>query len=158
MRRFTLSLLSSLLAVLVLALPAQAGEAWCMADPIVKLDGTQVQILVAIPESAESLVNGPIHAEITTPQGTTREIVFLDTGFNGYGETVAFFDGGVRVTGSVGGGSSTAFSTKIRVTVPLSQATTIPVQVTVIPANAAPVVGLGTNDGVLVELWLTSSK
>ncbi len=158
MRRFTLSLLFSVLAVLALALPVQAGWGWCMADPIVTLDGTQVQVLVAIPEEAAPLVNGPIDVEITTPRGTAREIVFLDAGFNGHGERVAFLDGGVRVAGSVGESGGTSFSTKIRVTLPLSQATTIPVEVTVILADAAPVVAVGTNEGVRVDLWLTGTK
>src|SRR3712207_239207 len=158
MRRFTLPLLFSVLAVLALALPVQAGLGWCMADPIVKLDGTQVQVLVAIPEESQPLINGPIDVEITTPRGTARELVYLDAGFNGHGETVTFLDGGVRLSGGVGGSNTTSFSTGIKVAVPLSQATPIPVQVTVIPANAAPVLVPGTSDGVWVALWLTGTK
>ncbi len=161
MRRFGLSLLCSLLAALALAFPAQAGEGWCMSDPIVELDGLRVQILVAIPAEAQPLVDGPIDVEITTPKRVKRHIVFLDAGFNGHGEKVTFSHGGMYSSSDIDvlgtASSSTSFSTRIRVSVPLSVATAVPVQVTVIPDNAPPVVVLGTSDGVVVELLLTKT-
>ncbi len=161
MRRVGLPLLCSLLAVLALAFPVQAGEGWCMSDPIVELDGLRVQILVAIPAEAQPLVHGPIDVGITTSKGVKRHIVFLDAGFNGHGEKVTFSDGGIRSSSGVGvlgtASSNTSFSTRIRVSVPLSGATVVPTQVTVIADNAPPVVVLGTSDGVVVELFLTKA-
>ncbi len=147
MRRLAASTVMGLLALLLCALPAAAGLEWCYRDPIVRLNGTQVQILVAVPEEYQALVNGPVNVEITTPTGTTREVVFTDAGFNGHGETVIFYDGGTS--------RGAAFSVGIRVTVPLSQQKAIPVQVTVIPENAKGVVVTGTSDGVRAALWIT---
>lgn len=102
----------SLLALLVLALPASAGVTWCRADPIVELDGTEVQIWVAIPADYEHLVTGPIRVTVFTPNKVSKETTFLDKGFNGYGEEVIFKHRG-KVT------DSGSFPVEIKVQVPL---------------------------------------
>ena len=89
MRRF-LPILVALLSLLVLAVPVGADD-WCEADPIVALNDTKVQILIAIPSQYEPYVDGPIDVEIGTPPSVTREVRFTDSGFNGYGETVSFY-------------------------------------------------------------------
>ncbi|MEA2598977.1 MAG: hypothetical protein QOF01_5446, partial [Thermomicrobiales bacterium] len=55
------------LMALVLALQintASAGISWCRADPGVALNGTVVQIWVAIPLEYQPLVDGPIQVTI----------------------------------------------------------------------------------------------
>lgn len=91
MRRFTLPIFVVLLSLLVLAGPVGADD-WCEADPIVALNGTTVQILIAIPPQYEQYVDGPIGVEIGTPSSVTRTVLFTDSGFNGHGETVSFYD------------------------------------------------------------------
>jgi hypothetical protein len=49
-RRGLLAILVGLIASIVVAVPALAGVGWCRADPVVRLNGTDVQIWVAIPE------------------------------------------------------------------------------------------------------------
>src|SRR5688572_29304290 len=90
-RLFTASALG-LLALLVLALPASAGKNWCMRDPIVRIGGTEVQILVAIPAEFEPYVTDAIEVRIRTPRKYTREVLFTDQGFNGHGEEVSWND------------------------------------------------------------------
>jgi hypothetical protein len=80
----------SMLAMIVLALPASAGRSWCSRDPIVRINGTDVQIWVSIPEEYVFAVNGPIEVKVYTPVGATTELVYTDSGFNGYGEVVKF--------------------------------------------------------------------
>jgi hypothetical protein len=126
------ALVLALLAALLAVTPAGAGVSWCRADPIVRLDGTEVQILVAVPEQYVALVNGPIDVEVYTPRWVTQELVMTDAGFNGYGETVQF--------GSYSFGYRAAwngqFRTWVRVRVPmdtgsLAAGTTVPLELTV---------------------------
>ena len=135
MKRFLVALPVSLLALLVMAMPISAGREWCAKDPVVDLNGTSLQILVAVPMEYVSLVNGAIDVEINTPAGVERNVVFLDAGFNGHGEAVTLGDtsGSVAVDGS--------FATDVTVIVPIDAAAaaaagitsgTIPVQVTMV--------------------------
>lgn len=82
------SVLIPLVAVLFLALPAQAALKWCKTDPIVRLDGVEYQLIVAVPEENVHQVNGPLHFEVYSPKGSTQELLFTDAGYNGHGETV----------------------------------------------------------------------
>lgn len=155
MRRSTVRIVSALiplLAILLLALPAQA-VIWCKTDPIVKLNGTQVQILVSMPEEYVPLVNGPTSVTVATPLSVTRQLIYTDAGFNGYGEAVSFTD----LRGNV---KNNTFATYIRVQVPidrtgLASGEVVPVQVEVIPDNAKPVVVSGTSDSTQVYLAIT---
>lgn len=148
MRRLTYSIVTALLALLLVALPVAAGTEWCEKDPIVTLNGTRVQILVAIPNEYLALVNGPVDVEIATPQGTAREVIFLDEGFNGHGERVRFTNRGHDDA------ASKSFPTRIEVRVPTSNNKDIPVRVTVIPDNANQVVVTGANRKVTVDLTI----
>ena len=154
MRRLAVTLLIPCLAIITLILPADAAVKWCKSDPIVRLNGTQVQILVAIPEEYQALVNGPVAVEVSTPRSVERELIFTDAGFNGFGEVVQFTDmfslfGIVRI--------NKTFTTRIQVQVPierssLAETDVIPVEVTVIPDNASAVIVYGTTEGTTVEL------
>ena len=144
MRRLTRSAVLAIFAMLLVALPAAAGMEWCEKDPIVRLDGTTVQILVAIPEKYEHLVNGPIDVEIATPAGTKREIILIDAGFNGHGERVRFVD--------EGRGTKQSLPVGIRVTVPLVRNAAVPVQLTVIAGDDEPLVVYGTSAVTTTDL------
>ncbi len=72
------------------AAPALAGRGWCRADPIVSFDGSEVQIWVEMPAEYEAYVNGPIEVTMRHPKGVETEVLFTDSGFNGYGEVVNF--------------------------------------------------------------------
>lgn len=153
MRRLTIPVLALLLALLILTLPARAEVEWCKKDPIVRLNGTQVQILVAVPSQYEALVNGPVQVEVKTPKGVVRELVFTDEGFNGHGEVVTFSD----LKGAV---KNKTFTTEIRVRVPLdgsrlTAGEVVPVQVEVIPDNAPSIVARGTSNLTQVKLSIT---
>lgn len=153
MRRLALSAILPLLAVLLFAVPAGAGLTWCKSDPIVRLNGTEVQIWVAIPEEYQAYVNGPIDVEVATPKAVTREVVFTDEGFNGHGEEVRFTD----LKGPV---MHKTFPVVIRVKVPIDRASlgsnvTIPVQVEIVPDNAAAIIVSGTTNLTEAKLLVT---
>lgn len=154
MRRLAVTVLIPCLAILALIVPADAAVKWCKSDPIVALDGTHVQILVAIPEDYQSLVNGPIAVEVGTPSSVERELILTDAGFNGYGEVVHFTD--LFSLSSIIQINNT-FTTRIRVQVPidrssLAETDVIPTEVTIIPDNAPAVVVSGTTDRTTAQL------
>ncbi len=93
MRRLFVSLTLGLLALTVFAVPAFAGSrVWCARDPIVKIDGTEVQIWVAVPDEYAKYVDDKIKVKIKTPKHQERQVLFLDEGFNGHGEEVDWRD------------------------------------------------------------------
>lgn len=135
MKRLTGSVTLALVALVLLVAPASAGREWCAKDPVVSLNGTAVQILVAVPAEYVPAVNGAIDVRIATPSGVASDVVFLDAGFNGYGETVRFQSSGGAVA------ADGSFDVGIRARVPVNQRTlrelglpngAVPVQVTVI--------------------------
>ena len=143
MRRPTAAFLAVTIGLLTasfvfLVAPVQAGVSWCRVDPIVRLDGVEVQIIVAIPAEYQQYVNGPIEVKIKTPKSVAQELVMTDAGFNGHGETVDFSTkpGNVERDGS--------FDTHIQVRVPIDKKAVkpgvkVPVEVTVYPGGDAPV-------------------
>ncbi len=153
MRHPLLSALSAILAVLVLVLPASAGYTWCKSDPVISLDGTLVDITVAVPLEYVPAVNGPINIEVKTPKTVQRELVLSDLGYNGHGVVVVFTDGSGVV-------QDKEFQADIMVEVPvdssqLAPGEVVPVEVTVLPDNALPVTIEGTSNKTKVELMIT---
>lgn len=140
LRRFALATTFGFLALLFVVMPASAGLVWCQGDPIVSLNGTQVQILVAIPAEDEARVGGPIHVEIGTPASVNRKLVSTDSGFNNHGEKVTFRD---IDSGHAGSG----FPVKVSVSVPIDASRSgvdIPARLTIITKNADPLLVYGT--------------
>jgi hypothetical protein len=145
-RRLTTASCVSLLALLLLAMPAAAGVSWCRSDPIVVLDGTEVQVWVAMESDYEHLVSGPIQVTIFTPNKVSKETTYLDDGFNGNGEEVRF-----RHRDKVADDGS--FPVEIRVRVPLDNRllyqeyglTEIPVLIEVISSDGQVIAIEGSN-------------
>jgi hypothetical protein len=138
-------------AALLLVFPVGA-TLWCKADPVVELNGTLVDVTIAIPLEYVPLVNGPVRYEVRTPVGTRRALVVADLGYNGHGTVIEFRDGG----GVVRDGQ---VPTLIRVEVPidasrLPQGQVVPTQLTVLPHNAGLVVVGGTSARTEAELTI----
>lgn len=90
MRRLLMSASLGVLAILLLVAPVAAARTWCMRDPIVTLNGKPVQIWVGLDVSHIPAVNGPVEVKIYHPAEVSGELIFLDMGFNGYGESLKF--------------------------------------------------------------------
>jgi hypothetical protein len=147
-RKSLVSMALGVFALVILAGPAMADRRWCAVDPIVELNGNVVQILVAVPTGLEGAVTGPIDVAINTPTGVSQELIFTDSGFNGYGETVTF--GALNTVVSADG----SFETQIHVSLPIDTsllsdltATSIPMLVTINDGDETFVVE-GESDGM----------
>lgn len=147
-RRWIYSSALALTAIIVLSGGVFAGG-WCRADPIVQINGEEVQIWVAIPDDMQHTVNGPIQVLVSKPWGTDAHVTFLDEGFNGHGETVRFFTSGPP-------NSDGSMDIQIMVSVPVdtsqlpSGTWSFPVMVEVITDNGTTV-SAGNN-------WWTSTQ
>jgi hypothetical protein len=143
-------------AILLLVSPAVAGRSWCMKDPIVRLNGVEVQIWVAIPEEFVPAVNGPIAVFVRTPHGVVQETVLLDDGFNGYSEVVTYgtHAGTVADDGSFDADITVAVPVDLRIVRGMRNAREIPVQVTLVQGDRTEVVE-GTNNGMTVTTRVT---
>ncbi len=158
MRRVVAAFILPLLVLIALAHPVGAGEIWCEADPVVRLNGTQISIVVGIPADYQPLVDGAIRVEIATPPTTRRELLLTDAGFNGHGESVAFTDLAADEAPGV-----KRFTTRITVHVPLDRSRLgpghhVPVRVLVTPENDAPMIVTGTSERTAVSLTVRETK
>lgn len=70
-----------MVALLVLAVPASAGRAWCRADPIMTIDGELVDVYVSSDLQMFFSANGPIQMVVTVPEGVQANIILHDLGF-----------------------------------------------------------------------------
>ena len=141
------------LAILAMNIPSHAALTWCKSDPIVLLGGTQVQVLVGVADGYTQYVNGPVQVTIYDPKPIPDVLTFADSGFNGYGETVRFYNSG---------GNSNPFPANFQVTVPVDTtqiaASNVPVQVEVIPSNGGSMSAVGTAAGTSMTMNITGSN
>jgi hypothetical protein len=112
MKRFVLALFPALLMLALTVMPVGAGVQWCRTDPIVAFNGAEVNLWLSIPQEWESSVTGPAEFTVSVPSDVTREVVFMDAGLNGLGESVTFVD-----TAAVNGGT---IRVDVHVDVPLT--------------------------------------
>jgi hypothetical protein len=92
-RRQVVRLLGGAALILPVALrfdTAEAARGWCRCDPDVYLEGTFVQICVAVPDQYLPLVCGPTKLWFNLPSQVDRQFAWADAGFNGYGYDVGF--------------------------------------------------------------------
>ncbi len=147
-RRWLASSSLAIIALVALSGTIFAGG-WCRADPIVEINGEEVQVWVAIPDNMQSAVTGPIEVRFSRPWGTNASVTYLDDGFNGYGERVRFFtDSPANADGSM--------NIQVFVTVPVDLSKLpagvwkVPVQLEIVTDNGRTVV-----DG---SHWWTSTS
>ena len=149
MRTWLVAGVFGVLALFLIASPASAGWMWCAKDPVIRLDGTSVQILVAVPQNLQSAVTGPIQVVVSVPPGVATELVSTDTGFNGFGETVRFMtDPNLTQIGNY-------VVALVRVSVPTAMGTApLPTLLTLTPDNGSAHSSQGTSVGTLGLLLL----
>lgn len=143
-RQLIWSTLIPLMAILLLALPANATLSWCKSDPVVKLRGAYVDIQAEIPFEYMPLVYGPTRYEIKTPRSVSRQLIVKGVGFKGDGEDVFFTNNLATVTNN-------RIPATIQVRVPIDKSKlrageTVPVRLIVTLESLKQVIVYGTSD------------
>jgi hypothetical protein len=148
MRRFALIALAALLPLGFVAAPVSAGKGWCRSDPIVALNGVNLQFWIAIPLENQSDVVGPISITFLAPRSTKLALVSTDPGFNGYSESIQLAGNGGNIA------ADGSFNVKVMVSVPLRGNQIVPLQVQIIPDAGGSVYVEGDATGVSMTLTL----
>src|SRR3954454_10051544 len=89
MRRLVVSLALGILTLLTVASPAMAGRLWCHRDPVIKVDGQVVDILISSYTDMQTSANGPVQIVVTVPVGSTASVYATDHS-RGYGGGLSF--------------------------------------------------------------------
>lgn len=151
MRRYGFPALISLLCLFLAVSPAGAGKGWCRSDPIVRINGQTLQIWVAIPLEDLPDVVGPISVNLVVPRGTINELVYVDDGFNGYGEDFNWIQGSNTVA------ADGSFNVTAHISVPMRDGRYVPMQVELIPGNGVATAVYGQTVGVSIDVTMRGS-
>jgi len=118
--------------------------------PIVALNGTRVQFRVSVPEDDVQYVNGSIDYRVQTPKGVFQQLLFLDAGFNNYGETLRFTNSNQSAL------PGQNFLAQIWVNVPnAKRGAKFPIIVDIVPENGPTVTGTGNAASTDVNITIT---
>jgi hypothetical protein len=141
-RRQVVRLLGGAALVLPVALrfdAADAARGWCRMDPDVYLEGTFVQVRVAVPDEYLPLVCGPTKLWFNLPSQVDRQFAWADAGFNNYGYDVGFskaFQPNKRCA---------KFSVNLTIKVPIVDGTKVPIWCSALPAKGTHVERYGND-------------
>jgi hypothetical protein len=146
MRLRIMSVVLGLTALLFSVTPASAGRVWCSRDPVIKVNGQVVDVLVSSYSEMNASATGPIQFVVTVPVGSTASVLATDKGF-GYGYSVS-----VKTSSTL---TKAAKSTQVRVEVyaPAADAT-LPVKIDVKPRSVGTVRATTTQG--LANRWVTA--
>jgi hypothetical protein len=108
----------------VLGNQAEAARGWCLADPVVVIDGQLADIFVQSDLTMLTSATGPIKMVITIPEGSKGSVLLTDLGFlRGYSISWAYSSSLQR----------TRTHTQVQVKVYAPSRATLPVSVTFAP-------------------------
>ena len=89
MKKMSVTTTLALLLVLILgSTVAYAHFNWCPDDPVLSIGGTEVNVIVWVPEGKQGLVKGPVHVKVYVPSNVETYVIETGEGFNGKGERV----------------------------------------------------------------------
>ena len=119
MKKMSATTTLALLLVLILgSTVAYASFNWCPDDPVLLIDGTEVNVIIEVPEGSQGLVNGPVEVKVHVPSGADTDVIAYGNSFGHGPEIVEFIPDGKP--GEV----------KVEVLVPATER--IPVRVTIV--------------------------
>jgi len=88
MKKMSVTTTLALLLVLILgSTVAYAAFHWCPDDPVLSIGGTEVHVIVAIPDGTQELVSGPVQVKVYVPRNVDAYVIEYGDGF-GQGEKV----------------------------------------------------------------------
>lgn len=146
MRLRIMAVMLGLAALLFSVTPASAGRVWCSRDPVIKVNGQVVDVLVSSYTEMNASATGPLQFVVSVPVGSSASVLATDKGF-GYGYSVT-----VKTSSAL---TKTATSTQVRVEVYApSVDATLPVKIDVKPRSVG-LVKAATTQG-LANRWVTA--
>jgi hypothetical protein len=146
MRLRIMSVVLGLVALLFSVTPASAGRVWCSSDPVIKVNGQAVDVLVSSYSEMNTSATGPVQFVVTVPVGSSASVLATDNGF-GYGYSVT-----VRTSSTL---KKTATSTQVRIEVYAPSVDgSLPVKIDVKPRSVGPVKATITQG--LANKWVTA--
>ncbi|MEA2596838.1 MAG: hypothetical protein QOF01_3307 [Thermomicrobiales bacterium] len=151
MRRIAFIAFVALLTFGIGATPVSAGKGWCRSDPIVSLNGVELQFWIAIPEEEQADVIGPISVTLVAPRSSDLTLIYTDPGFSGYGESIQLAGNGDQIA------EDGTFTVTATVSVPMRGNQFIPMQVEIVPDSGESVYVEGEAVGLTVTLTLAGS-
>ena len=143
-----LGLAAAIVGVVGMARPggASAGRTWCRKDPVIKVGGATVDILLSSDWALNDAATGPAEIVVTTAPGVPTELLAVDLGWGGWGYTITFEDDPAMAK------SKQMLALRVQVYVP-SRDDSLPLVVDVKP-RSSDVVG-GQAQGMVNKRWVT---
>lgn len=131
MKKTSVATSLALLVVLILgSTVVYAAFNWCPDDPILSIGGTEVSVIIAIPDGTQDLVNGPVDVKVYVPTGVETDVIYIGDGFNGQGEQVTIIPNGDPIE------PGDEIEVEVEVRVPTNDPEGFPVMVTIqVPAT-----------------------
>ena len=97
MKKMSVTTTLALLLVLILgSTVAYAAFHWCPDDPVLSIGGTEVRVIVEVPQELLDKVDGRVLVNVHVPKNVKAYVIEYGDGF-GYGEKVKFFKDGEPV-------------------------------------------------------------
>ena len=91
MKKMSATTTLALLLVLILgSTVAYASFNWCPDDPVLLIDGTEVNVIIEVPEGSQGLVNGPVLVNVHVPSNVEAYVIAYGDSF-GHGPEIVEF-------------------------------------------------------------------
>jgi hypothetical protein len=84
-----MSVVVAALVFVIVVSPVDAGRHWCRSDPTFSIAGTTTSVHVAVYQDLQVHVTGPIAVTLSVPPGTAVEVMYVDEGFNKFGDAIS---------------------------------------------------------------------
>lgn len=98
MKKMSVTTTLALLLVLILgSTVAYAHFNWCPDDPLLSIGGTEVNVIIEIPEGTQGLVNGPVEVKVHVPSNVDTDVISYGDSFGHGPEIVEFIPDGEPV-------------------------------------------------------------
>lgn len=83
-----------LLALMLGSTVVYAAFNWCPDDPVLLIDGAEVNVIIEVPEGSQGLVSGPVEVKVHVPSGAVFDVIAFGNSFGHGPEIVEFIPDG----------------------------------------------------------------
>lgn len=83
-----------LLALMLGSTVVYAAFNWCPDDPVLLIDGAEVNVIIEVPDGSQGLVSGPVEVKVHVPSGAVFDVIAFGNSFGHGPEIVEFIPDG----------------------------------------------------------------